>query len=207
MSATPRVLGSIADALLEHQQAFNALDAAAGDGDMGTTLARGARAVRDVLAEAAEDDKQLLLRCGERFAAAAGGTSGPLWGAALLAAADVAGPEPTRAVASAMLRAAASEIALVGGARVGDKTLLDALEPAVAALAEATGATGDALRAAADAAAAGAASTAGMKARRGRAAYSGGRSVGAPDAGAVAVATVLDALATAWVRPAADAVR
>lgn len=173
-----RVLAAVA---LERRQAYDALDAVTGDGDFGSTVARGAAAV----VRARPDD---LRTAGLAFAAAAGGSSGALLGAALvrLDGHGLSGESDAGAVATALLDADAA-VAELGGAALGDKTLRDALHPAATALADAG------VAAAITAARSGADATAGLTARRGRSAYAGERSVGAVDPGAVAVADVLEA--------------
>src|SRR5262249_37581546 len=132
-----------------------------------------------------------------------GGTSGPLWGTGFLRAggavsgAEAIGPSET----VAMLRAAIEGVKQRGGSDLGDKTLLDALVPAVDVLEERLDAGDDgrtALAAAAATAREAAEATQTMIAKRGRAAYTGERSIGSPDAGAVGVAVMLEKLATAW---------
>jgi dihydroxyacetone kinase-like protein len=132
-----------------------------------------------------------------------GGTSGPIWGTAFLRAAVVTGGkttlEPVDVVA--MLRAAIEGIKQRGKAELGDKTLLDALEPAVDKLEEvlsAGGASLQALQAAAAIAESSAEKTREMLAKKGRASYSGERSVGTLDAGAVAVALMFNQIASKW---------
>jgi dihydroxyacetone kinase len=139
-----------------------------------------------------------------------GGTSGPLYAIMLLraaaalelalddaAASGTAGAEP-RAWAAA-LQAGVDGIRAVGGAEVGDRTMVDALSPAAEAFGQALEAGepwSDALDTAADAAAAGATATADVRARLGRSAYLGDRVLGHPDPGAQAVALWLSAVAT-----------
>jgi dihydroxyacetone kinase-like protein len=134
-----------------------------------------------------------------------GGTSGPLWGTAFLRAASaVKGKESvTGADAVAMLRAAAEGIKMRGKSDVGDKTLLDALVPmthAIAARLESgTGTSGaEVAKVAAEAARLAADATTTMQALRGRASYTGERSIGSPDAGAVAVAVMAERVAADW---------
>jgi dihydroxyacetone kinase-like protein len=122
-----------------------------------------------------------------------GGTSGPIWGTGFLRAGTAAGnrTELTATDAVALLRAAFEGIQKRGGAELGDKTLLDALAPLIArfevGLTEATDAH-SAFAAAAEAAEAAAKKTTELVARRGRASYTGERSRGSPDPGAMAVA-------------------
>jgi len=132
----------------------------------------------------------LLAAAGDRLRRAIGGTSGPFYATALLRAARSL---PERPTATDWARAFADGVAAIGelgGARPGDRTMLDALVPASEALSR----TGS-LQAAAVAAEAGAEATAAMTPRVGRASYLGDRAMGFPDAGAVAVMVWLRALA------------
>jgi dihydroxyacetone kinase phosphoprotein-dependent L subunit len=132
-----------------------------------------------------------------------GGTSGPIWGTAFLRAGVTAGTatklEPAQIVA--MLRASIAGIMARGQSDVGDKTLLDALVPTVDTIEEQIGRghdTGTIVRAAAATARERAEATRPMQAMRGRASYTGERSIGTLDAGAVAVAVMFEALANLW---------
>jgi dihydroxyacetone kinase-like protein len=178
------------------------LDAAAGDGDHGVTMALAARAVRQTLAASpdaagAELVTRLALAMGS-----VGGAIGPIYASGLLAVADALRESPTNQTltvpqALACAEAAESAISGLGHAKPGDKTILDALDPAVIALREA-GAAGadldDALDAAAMAAREGAASTATMIASAGRASRLGERSRGMADPGASSFALIVDAI-------------
>ncbi len=190
-----------------NQKRYAELDAAAGDGDFGPVLARALRSARAaVRAEAAAGGAAVLTAAADAVAGV-GGTTGPIWGEGLLQAAGVLrdgtddpGGDATSAtsLAARAARAAADGISALGGAIVGDKTLLDALVPAADALGRAAAdgtSLADAVRAAADAAQQGAASTKDLAAKRGRASYQGEAAAGALDAGAVAIAEILDALA------------
>ena len=160
----------------ELEQPLNALDAAIGDGDHGAAMRRGLEAVAEAEPGAAA----------QAFRGAAGGASGALFGA--LIGGIEAALEGRQDLPSA-LECSAAQIARLGMAKRGDKTMLDALIPA----AEAAGAVrgGDTERAAAGAAREGAASTAAMTARRGRARYVENGGVGHQDAGARSVAEIL----------------
>ncbi|MCP9972414.1 dihydroxyacetone kinase subunit DhaK [Actinomadura madurae] len=182
----------MAEAALKHRDEWNELDAAAGDGDFGTTMARGFGAVLDEWEELATRPEGALLRAvAEKLSRAMGASSGPLLAASFQRAGEAW--DAAEGVTGA-LDAAVAAIADRGGARVGDKTLLDALVPAVEAVTSAYGAgeTRPARLAEAAAAAArtGAAATAGIAARRGRAAYVGDRGIGTVDPGAAAVAVL-----------------
>ena len=131
-----------------------------------------------------------------------GGTSGPIWGTAFLRAGMTAGSDGvdgTKVVA--MLRAAIEGIKARGQSDVGDKTLLDALVPLTDTLEQelAAGAdAGTAIAAAAASAQEAAEATKEMIAKRGRASYTGERSIGSVDAGAKAVGVILGEISTAW---------
>ena len=130
-----------------------------------------------------------------------GGTSGPIWGTAFLrAGATLSGnPDPSGADVVAALRASIEGIKQRGNADLGEKTLLDALVPAVDELEQALqeGAP-DALQRAAVKAREGAEATKGMLAQRGRASYTGERSRDSVDAGAIGIAVLLEAVSKAW---------
>lgn len=179
------------------------LDAAIGDGDHGANLSRGFAAVLDALAaKEASTPQDVLVAAGRAMISKVGGAAGPLYGSALRRAGKAlgdAGEVPAPALADA-LRGALDGVQQLGGAVEGDKTMVDALAPAVAAYTEAVrgGASlASAARAAAEAAAKGADATVPMQARKGRASYLGARSVGHEDPGAASTALILRALADA----------
>ena len=182
--------------------ALNRLDAAIGDGDHGTNMDRGFRAVRRrVLAGEAERPIDEVCRdTGMALLSTVGGAAGPLYGTFFLRMAVAAGPagELTGSELCAALAAAVDGVRQRGRAEPGDKTMVDALLPAVdacaAALAGGAAAAG-ALAAAADAADAGCMATIPMVARKGRASYLGDRSRGHQDPGATSSACLLRALA------------
>ena len=192
MSVLRERLARAASVAVANEARYGELDAAAGDGDFGAILARAAHGVLAALhaADPEASDAELLLTAAAALAAV-GGTTGPLWGTGLLRAADAIGRGPAAAV-----RAAADGIAEVGGARSGDRTLLDALLPA----AEALESGGDPVAAAAQ----GAAETARMTARRGRASYVPGGGAGHVDAGAQAVADLAAAMVSGSAADAGD---
>ena len=137
--------------------------------------------MQESLEQTGDTGNREILLAAAHAVAAVGGTTGPIWGVGLLRAADAIGQGGAAAV-----RAAAVGIAELGGARAGDRTLLDALLPAADALESG----GDVVAAAQD----GAAGTAELKARRGRASYVPGRGTGHIDAGAQAVADLVAAV-------------
>lgn len=176
------------------------LDAAVGDGDHGTNMARGFDAVvRALAAEAGAPPGRLLTLAGQTLVSTMGGASGPLWGTALRRAGRALGDGPEFEAPQLVraLEAALAGVVELGGARLGDKTMVDALAPAVAALqgaVERGEPLAAALRAATAAAEEGVRATVPMQARKGRASYLGGRSVGHQDAGATSAALVVRAL-------------
>ena len=198
------VMRTIAHTSVDNEKEFGDLDAVVGDGDFGYSLARG---FEIVVAEWDDYDRSsssvFLQKIALTISKRVGGTSGPLWGTAFLrAAAAVKDKEElTGADAVAMLRAAAEGIKQRGNSDVGDKTLLDALVPMTDAIESALGSGGSAksvAEAAAKAARVSADATTSMQAMRGRASYTGERSIGSPDAGAVAIAVMAERAAADW---------
>jgi dihydroxyacetone kinase-like protein len=176
------------------------LDAAIGDGDHGINLNRGFDAV--TLALTTEPDGtpgKLLILSGKTLISTVGGASGPLWGSALRKAGRALGDGPTFDLAQLVdaMAAALASVKDLGAAVPGDKTMVDALEPAVDAMREglARGASsGEMLRSAAEAAETGMRATIPMQARKGRASYLGERSIGHQDPGATSTAMIIRAL-------------
>lgn len=188
---------AIAAALEAGEPVLTDLDTRAGDGDLGLSMTRAARAIRALEESAWADPPTALVAIGNALRLAIGGSSGPFYAMALLCAARSLPATPTAADWLASLQAGTQAIAELGGARPGDRTMLDALLPAVAAFEEALAHGADAsaaLKVAADAAEAGAAATGDLRPRLGRASYLGERAVGVPDGGAMAVAIWLRAL-------------
>ncbi len=182
------------------------LDAAIGDGDHGTNMTRGFEAVVQALdADAASPPGKLLILAGRTLVSTVGGASGPLWGSALRSGGRVLGDQATfdGGQLVEVLAAALAAVKDLGTAAVGDKTMVDALEPAVQALrAQLFDGTplDEALENAAAAAEAGMRSTIPLQARKGRASYLGERSVGHQDPGATSTALVIRALQKAVVK-------
>jgi dihydroxyacetone kinase phosphoprotein-dependent L subunit len=199
-----QVVRTIATTALDNERYFCELDAVVGDGDFGYSLARGfGKLMEDWDALQYDDVSGLLKRSAMVISGRVGGASGPIWGTALLRAGAALreAPEPSAAEVVAALRASIEGIKQRGGSDVGDKTLLDALVPAVDRLEaelEAGASREAALAACAQVAREEAEQTRGMLARRGRAAYAGERSRDSVDAGAVAVAVMLEAISETW---------
>jgi dihydroxyacetone kinase-like protein len=196
-------LREFARLIAENKENLTALDSAIGDADHGTNMDRGMTAVVKALeAETGTTPSALLKRTGMTLVSTVGGASGPLYGTAFLRMATAAGDAESLdgpAFAKA-LRAGLEGVVIRGKAEPGDKTMYDALAPAVDAL-DAALAEGQALPPALDAAVAAAEkgrdATIPLVARKGRASYLGERSAGHQDPGATSVTLLLTAAATA----------
>ncbi|MET9221958.1 dihydroxyacetone kinase subunit DhaL [Streptomyces sp. NPDC088197] len=177
------------------------LDSPIGDADHGSNMRRGFIAARDAVEqEPPGTPGGVLVLVGRTLISTVGGASGPLYGTLLRKAGKELGDE--EAVGADRLRdalrAGVDGVAQLGGASAGDKTMLDALLPAVDALTgalDAGGSLAEGLAAAASAADEGAKATTPLRARKGRASYLGERSVGHQDPGATSAALLVDALA------------
>jgi dihydroxyacetone kinase-like protein len=196
------VVRTIAQTAVDNETYFCELDAVVGDGDFGYSLARGFEIVLSDWDDLGYDDiGGLLKKTALILTKRIGGTSGPIWGTAFLRAGVTLTPtpEPNNAEVIAGLRAAIDGIKQRGDTDLGDKTLLDALVPAVDELEKALdeGAP-DALPRAAAIAREAAENTKGMLAQRGRAAYTGERSRESVDAGAVGIAVMFENVSKAW---------
>lgn len=202
------VLKTMARTIVDNADYFAQLDSVAGDGDFGYSLRNGFEVVAaDYDAFDRSSIGALLKKIGFVMAGKVGGVSGPIWGTAFLRAAAAAGDRTELAPEDviAMLRASIAGIMQRGDASLGDKTLLDALVPAVdsleASLADPATVKDRgvaAIQAAADVAVKAAEDTKPMIAKRGRAAYTGERSIGSVDAGATAIGVILQAISAAW---------
>ncbi|MGP4046576.1 dihydroxyacetone kinase subunit DhaL [Streptomyces sp. 2A115] len=170
---------------------LTALDSPIGDADHGSNLQRGFTAVAATLEKEAPDTPgAVLMVSGRQLISTVGGASGPLYGTllrrtgkALGDAAEVSEQELTDA-----LRTGVDAVMQLGGAAPGDKTMIDALVPAVHAL-------GESFASARAAAEEGALATTPLQARKGRASYLGERSIGHQDPGATSSALLVAALA------------
>ncbi|PWC28595.1 dihydroxyacetone kinase family protein [Teichococcus aestuarii] len=188
----------VAAALEAAEPELTALDSAAGDGDLGISMARGAAALRALPEGAHANPAEMLAEAGQALRRAIAGSSGPFYAVALLRAARALEGQasPDAAAWAGAFRAAADAIGALGGARAGDRTMLDALLPAAEAFEQSAGqGLGPAWGAALAAAEAGLRATQEMTPRLGRASYLGARALGTPDAGAAAVLVWMRALA------------
>jgi dihydroxyacetone kinase-like protein len=178
------------------------LDAAIGDADHGINLRRGFQAAVVMLDETdPATPAAVLATVGRALISKTGGASGPLYGTGFRQAAKTLGEDPdvTAVQLGAALRAALDGIQQLGAANEGDKTMVDALAPAVGAyqtIVDTGGDLAEATRAAADAAARGLRATIGLQAHKGRASYLGARTIGHEDPGAASTVFILCALAT-----------
>ena len=202
------VLRTMATTIVDNAEYFAQLDSIVGDGDFGFSLRNGFEVVvSDYDSFDRSSIGTMLKKIGIVISGKVGGVSGPIWGTAFLRAGAAAG-DKTELVPEdviAMLRAAMTGIMARGGASLGEKTLLDALAPATDSLEAAISDPafqGDhgvaAIQRAADVAVKAAEETKSMLAMRGRAAYTGERSIGSVDAGATAIGVILQAIAKAW---------
>jgi phosphoenolpyruvate---glycerone phosphotransferase subunit DhaL len=197
-------LEEIASSVDTERDHLTQLDAAIGDGDHGVNMSRGFEAVGKALAgqDGSVPPGQLLILAGKTLVSTVGGASGPLWGTAFRRAGRSLGKEPEFDAdqLTDALDAAVAGVQELGAAEEGDKTMVDALIPACAALRdglESNGSLEGALTAAADAAEEGARATIPMQARKGRASYLGERSIGHQDPGATSAALIIAALGRA----------
>jgi dihydroxyacetone kinase-like protein len=206
LSATEKtvaVVREMAAVMEEHRRHLTKLDSEIGDGDHGNNMHRGFGAALELL-EGAEPATpgDALKAVSMALISKVGGAAGPLYGTAFLRAATaLAGKkDPSPEDVAEALEAAVGGVKQRGKAEVGDKTMVDALQPAAGAAKEAAasgGGAGEVLRAAAEAANEGSETTVPLTARRGRANYLGERAVGHMDPGARSSYLLLDAAARA----------
>jgi phosphoenolpyruvate---glycerone phosphotransferase subunit DhaL len=188
-------------AIAEQKDYLTQLDAAIGDADHGSNMTRGFAAVEQKLTEldGGTPPGKVLITAGQTLVSTVGGASGPLWGTALRRAGRSLGESET-ADASQLadaLSAAVEGVIELGAAQPGDKTMVDALQPAVDSFRSQVDAGAElaaALSAATAAAEEGMRATVPMLARKGRASYLGERSIGHQDPGATSAALIVAAL-------------
>jgi dihydroxyacetone kinase-like protein len=200
--ATLDAVREMAAAMEEHRRYLTKLDSEVGDGDHGNNMHRGFQAALERLDGAdPATPADVLKAVSMALISKVGGAAGPLYGTAFLRASSaLGGKEGVSAEdAAGAIEAALGGIKQRGKAEEGDKTIVDALEPAAEAAKEAAGegSVAAVFRAAAEAAEEGAESTVPMTARRGRASYLGVRAQGHKDPGATSTYLLLDAAARA----------
>ena len=196
------VVREMAAAMEEHRRYLTKLDSEIGDGDHGNNMHRGFQAVLERLDGAdPSSPADVLKTVSMALVSRVGGAAGPLYGTAFLRASTALQDkdEISAEDAAEALEAALGGIKQRGKAEAGDKTIVDALEPAVEAAkgAAADGSVAQVFRAAADAAEEGAEATVPLTARKGRASYLGDRARGHRDPGATSTYYLLDAAARA----------
>jgi dihydroxyacetone kinase/dihydroxyacetone kinase-like protein len=198
------VVRVIAQTAVENEKYFGELDSVVGDGDLGYSLARGFEKLLEGWDEIDRTDVGTFLKkTGMTVTSRIGGTSGPIWGTAFMKAGMSIGTSDQLSGEQvvAMLRAAIDGIKARGQSDVGDKTLIDILVPTtdeiereIQAGADSTAVLATAARVAREAAEA----TKDMIAKRGRASYTGERSIGSVDAGGMAVAVIVERIHQVW---------
>jgi dihydroxyacetone kinase len=199
---TKQAIEAACQALLAAENVLTEMDRVTGDGDLGVSMARGAKAVQDEVASYPLDDAPATLKTlGHTLRRALAGSSGPLYGVLFLrsgSALEASGATGLAHWAEALDQGCRA-ISELGGAKPGDRTMLDALDPFVRTLQQAVGRklTRDAVLAAVEAAERGAEATAQMHPKLGRSSYLGTRVIGYPDPGAKAISL--------WLRAACDA--
>jgi dihydroxyacetone kinase len=193
--------------LLAAENELTEMDRVNGDGDLGVSMARGAKAVQDAVDSYPLDNIPATLKAlGHTLRRALGGSSGPLYGVLFLRCGSIL--EASRATGLAQWAEALDQgcraISELGGAKPGDRTMLDALDPFVRTLQQGVAIKGagakptrEAVLAAVEAAERGAEATAQMQPKLGRSSYLGGRVLGHPDPGAKAISL--------WLRAACEA--
>jgi triose/dihydroxyacetone kinase / FAD-AMP lyase (cyclizing) len=199
---TKQAIEAACKALLAAESELTEMDRVTGDGDLGVSMARAAKAVQDAVASYPLDNIPATLKAlAHTLRRELGGSSGPLYGVLFLRCGSVL--EASRATGLAQWAEAIDQgcraISELGGAKPGDRTMLDALDPFAKMLQRETGvrATQDAVLAAVEAAERGAEATTQMQPKLGRSSYLGGRVLGHPDPGAKAIAV--------WLRAASEA--
>lgn len=195
-----RMLIFVGDEIIRQEAELNALDAAAGDGDHGITMRAGFEAVKEKLAEldAAAPIETILRESGSAFLGATGGAIGVILGKMLMAGGKaLRGVQEIRAPEFVLLlNSIENSVAVTGKVKPGDRTILDSIHAAAAAVSAEDAASKDLLAVvepAASAAQEAAKSTADMLCRVGRASRLGPRALGHPDAGATSFAIMLQA--------------
>jgi triose/dihydroxyacetone kinase / FAD-AMP lyase (cyclizing) len=198
---TKQAIQAACKALIAAEGELTEMDRVTGDGDLGTSMERAAKAVLGAVDSYPLDDVPATIRAiGHTLRREVGGSSGPLYGVLFLRCGGVL--EKSGAMGLAQWAEALDQgcraISEMGGAKPGDRTMLDALDPFVKALRNGVGGrtSGEAILAAVEAAERGVEATARMKPRLGRSSYLGDRVLGYPDPGAKAVVV--------WLRAASD---
>jgi len=194
-----RLIVATMTGMREHAEELRELDAALGDGDLGITVSSGAKAVIAALEDMPDDvaPADVAKSCARAFASANPSTMAALVAGALLAGSKVWDrDEVSYQDALVFAEASAASISTRGKSQVGDKTILDAMAPAIDALKRSAGPE-DGLKAAIAAAREGVENSKSLKSQRGRAAWLQERSIGLADPGATAYVRFLEELEAA----------
>jgi triose/dihydroxyacetone kinase / FAD-AMP lyase (cyclizing) len=194
---TERAIEAACQALILAEPELTELDRITGDGDLGASMARAAVAVQQAITSYPLNDiSRTLQALAHTLGRELGGSSGPFYGVLFLRCGNVIGRSPTMEKAQWVqaLEEGCQAISELGGAKPGDRTMLDALYPFVNKLKQASETTSQAVRVAVEAAEQGAAATTQMKPKMGRSSYLGDRVLGHPDPGARAVSIWLRAV-------------
>jgi len=196
VSQVVKIVEDMSNIIIENEVYFCELDSVAGDGDFGMSLAKGFKQLRSEWEQLPKEDIGHFLKgCGMIITEYCGGASGPIWGSAFRTAAKYAKGKTELSLkeSAELLQSAVDGIQKRGGAKLGDKTLLDALIPAVESLKK-SAENNESLSVAAEKSAAeavfGGEKTKEIVASKGRATYVGERSLSFPDAGATAIGVI-----------------
>ncbi len=196
-----KLMEAVSNKLIANEKILTDLDSAIGDGDCGTSIKKGFQAVLDKLPSLKDQSPGgIMKQIGMVFTSTIGGVSGAIYATAFLRAGIKAGDSETLGLQEIheIMQVALDGVKERGeGTKVGDKTMVDALEPAVAAFGEAACNDGDdvasLLEKTLEAARKGSDSTIDLLAKKGRASYLGERSKGHRDAGSVAICLMFEA--------------
>lgn len=196
-----KIVGLMSDIIIKNEVYFCELDSVAGDGDFGMSVAKGFKQLKTEWDELSRDSIGAFLKdSGMIITEYCGGASGPIWGSAFRGAGKYAKgkQELNLSEFAELMQSAVDAVQKRGKAKLGDKTLLDAVIPATMSLKESAEAREEMLEAMKKSAAAaveGAEKTKEMVASKGRATYVGERSLSYPDAGAMAIGIIFTEIA------------
>ncbi|MFU0824658.1 dihydroxyacetone kinase subunit DhaL [Clostridium sp.] len=199
-SRVTEIINKIGEVIEENKLFLTELDAAIGDGDHGLNMSKGFNAVKEKLKDDSGNNiGDILKKTGMALVSNVGGASGPLYGTAFMKAAMVVNGKSEIDIKDfeKMLEAALGGIKMRGKAELNDKTMIDAIEPALNSLRSSIEnglSSKEALKEAVEAAYKGVEHTKEIAARKGRASYLGERSIGHQDAGATSSALILETI-------------
>lgn len=191
------IIDAVADNIIKNKEYLTELDAAIGDADHGINMARGFKAVKEKLPELKDKDcGNVLKMVGMTLVSTVGGASGPLYGTAFMRAGKVIDSKDKLEVEDlgTIFDAALEGIKARGKAQMGDKTIVDTLEPAVEVLKNSKLESKEVLKETLDSAKKGMEYTKEIAAKKGRASYLGERSIGHQDPGATSCYIMLETI-------------